>query len=84
MTPAKFKEIRTRLGLKQSELGELLGLKGRIAVTHYETGFRNPNRLIEVLMEILSEWPEKKSLELRVEILKRMRESGPKKKRKPS
>ena len=83
MTPAKFKEIRERLGLKQSELGELLGLKGRIAVTHYETGFRNPNRLIEVLMEIFNEWPEKKSLELRDEILKRM--SGSKsKKRKPS
>ena len=83
MTPAKFKEIRERLGLKQSELGELLGLKGRIAVTHYETGFRNPNRLIEVLMEIFNEWPEKKSLELREEILKRMTGSK-QKKRKPS
>ena len=83
MTPAKFKEIRERLGLKQSELGELLGLKGRIAVTHYETGFRNPNRLIEVLMEIFNEWPEKKSLELRDEILKRMSASK-QKKRKPT
>ena len=83
MTPAKFKEIRERLGLKQSELGELLGLKGRIAVTHYETGFRNPNRLIEVLMEIFNEWPEKKSLELRDEILKRIKDSK-QKKRKPS
>ena len=82
MTPAKFKEIRERLGLKQSELGELLGLKGRIAVTHYETGFRNPNRLIEVLMEIFNEWPEKKSLELREEILKRM--SGSKQKKRKS
>lgn len=81
MTPARFKQIREKLGLKQSELGELLGLKGRIAVTHYETGFRNPNRLIVVLMEILDEWPEKKSQELRAEIQKRMLSSKGKKRK---
>ena len=72
MTPGKFKQIREKLGLNQAELGELLGLKGRIAVTHYETGFRNPNRLIVTLMEILNEWPKKKSQELQDEIRKRM------------
>ena len=81
MTPAKFKAIRERLGLKQSELGELLGLKGRIAVTHYETGFRNPNRLIVALMEIFNDWPEKKSLELRDEIRIRMITAKPKKRK---
>ena len=83
MTPSKFKEIREKLGLKQSELAELFGLAGRNAVTHYETGFRNPNRLIVTLMEIFSEWPEKKSQELRAEILKRM-SKGAVKKRKSS
>ncbi len=82
MTPAKFKQIREDLGLKQAELGELLGLKGRIAVTHYETGFRNPNRLIVALMEIFSEWPEKKSLELREEIRSRIVNAKSKKRKR--
>ena len=82
MTPSKFKQIREDLGLKQAELGELLGLKGRIAVTHYETGFRNPNRLIVALMEIFSEWPEKKSLELREEIRSRIVNAKSKKRKR--
>lgn len=81
MTPVQFKKIREKLGLKQVELGELLGLKGRMAVTHYETGFRNPNRLIVVLMEIFHEWPEKKSMELREEIHARMVRSKTKKRK---
>jgi transcriptional regulator with XRE-family HTH domain len=81
VTPARFKQIREGLGLKQAELAELLGLGGRNAVTHYETGFRNPNRLIIVLMEILDEWPEKKSLELRDEIRSRMARSKTKKRK---
>jgi transcriptional regulator with XRE-family HTH domain len=81
MTPSQFKHIREQMGLKQAELGELLGLTGRMAVTHYETGFRNPNRLIVVLMEIFNQWPEKKALELREEIQKRMARSKPKKKK---
>ena len=83
MSPSRFKQIREALRLTQSELAELLGLSGRMAITHYETGFRDPNHLIVALMEIFAEWPEKKSLELRAEIRKRMPDSK-KKKRKVS
>ena len=65
MSPAEFKRIREKMGLTQTDLGELLGLSGRNPITHYEMGFRQPSNLIVAIMRILDDWPEKKSLELR-------------------
>jgi DNA-binding transcriptional regulator YiaG len=63
--PKELREIREKLGLTQKALAEILGLSGYIPVSHYESGFRNPSTLIQALMRIFDEWPDKKSLELR-------------------
>ena len=73
MSPSRFKEIREKLELSQAELGEILGLSGRLPVTHYETGFRKPSNLIVALMELFDSLPEKKSLELRELLLAEMK-----------
>lgn len=73
MSPARFKEIRENMGLTQTDLSEIFGLSGRLPITHYETGFRKPSKLITALMEIFAHLPEKKSVELRDLLLKEMR-----------
>lgn len=65
--------LRERLGLTQKELAEILGLSGYIPVNHYESGFRTPNVVIQALMRIFDEWPEKKSRELRDTLLEQTR-----------
>lgn len=73
MKPKRVKEIREHLGLKQAELAELLGIKNRVTITHFETGFRTPNILIQALLEIFiqmkssefSRFQEKLLLEIR-------------------
>lgn len=73
MSPARFKEIRENMGLTQTELSEIFGLSGRLPITHYETGFRQPSKLIAALMELFDQLPKKKSAELRDLILNEMR-----------
>lgn len=82
MKPKEFCEIREKLGLKQKELAEILGLSGYIPVNHYESGFRTPSVLIMSLMRIFNEWPEKKSLELREELKARAAEINKSKRKK--
>lgn len=55
MKSKRVKEIREHLGLKQVELAELLGLKNRVTITHFETGVRTPNVLVQALLEIFFE-----------------------------
>ena len=83
MSPKEFREVRDKLGLTQRELSEILGLSGYIPVNHYESGFRTPSVLIQSLMRILVELPDKKSLELR-ETLKEHNEFIRKHRRKKS
>lgn len=64
MSPAKFKEIRERLGLTQADLAEILGLSGKQPISHIETGFRNPSPLSQAIMSVVDELPEKKAKEL--------------------
>ncbi len=64
MSPAKFKEIRERLGLTQADLAEILGLSGKQPISHIETGFRNPSPLSQAVMSVADELPEKKAKEL--------------------
>lgn len=73
MNPQEFRRIREHLGLTQKELAEILGLSGYIPVNHYESGFRTPNVVIQALMRIFDKWPEKKSRELREELLEQTR-----------
>lgn len=75
MSPARFKEIRENMGLTQTDLAEIFGLSGRLPITHYETGFRQPSKLIVALMELFGQLPEKKSAELRNLILDELRKT---------
>lgn len=70
MSPSKFKAIREKLGLKQEELAQVLGLSGKTAVSNIETGVRNPSKLGIAVMEILNESSPRKSQEL-IELLKK-------------
>lgn len=63
MTPNQFKKIRTELALKQEELAEILCVSHQMIISHYETGFRRPSKLIQVIMSILESLPEKKRKE---------------------
>lgn len=60
MKPSRFKEIRAELGLKQEELAEILCVSQPMVISHYETGFRKPSKLIQVIMSILGSLPDKK------------------------
>ena len=74
MKPKRVKEIREHLGLKQAELAELLGVKNRVTITHFETGVRTPNVLTHALLEIFfkmksgefNRFKEKLLLEIRI------------------
>lgn len=68
MSPAKFKSIREKLGLKQEELARVLGLSGKTAISNIETGVRNPSKLAMAVMEILGESSPNKAKEL-IELL---------------
>ena len=68
MSPTEFKRIREKFGVTQTEMADVLGLSGRLTITHYETGFRKPSLLTSALMRLFDELPAKKSLELRAAI----------------
>nr|BFD65269.1 hypothetical protein HAGR004_02910 [Bdellovibrio sp. HAGR004] len=68
MKPKEFREIREKLGLTQKELAEVFGLSSYLPVNHYESGFRTPSVLIQAVMRILNQWPEKKRTELLTEL----------------
>jgi transcriptional regulator with XRE-family HTH domain len=63
MKPSRFQEIRLSIGLTQQELAEILCVSHPMVISHYETGFRNPSKLIQVVMSILESLPEKKKKE---------------------
>lgn len=52
MSPAKIKKIRTKLGLTQAELAEMIGV-AKLTLSQYETGFRNPNKTVILLLMVL-------------------------------
>lgn len=49
----KIRDIRTRLGLTQSELAELLGLSSYTRIVEYENGARNPSMSVKLLLFFL-------------------------------
>ncbi len=63
MSPTKFKQIRTKLGLTQEGLAEMFGV-AKLSISQYETGFRSPSMLIMVILSLLNSVPDKKAKEL--------------------
>lgn len=63
MNPEKFKEIREKLKLTQSDLAEVFGFSGKAPISHYETGFRVPSPLVEAFMLYLNGLSERKARE---------------------
>ena len=53
MKGQEFKNIRTRLGLTQEELADVLGLSGKKAIGNIETDFRQPSVLTIIVMLFL-------------------------------
>jgi DNA-binding transcriptional regulator YiaG len=69
MNPIEFKAIRTKIELTQQDLAEILGVSHQMVIGHYESGFRKPGRLIQIVMSIMGSLPNKKRKEF-VELLK--------------
>lgn len=61
MSPKKFKSIREQFGLTQTDLSRLLGLSGKVPISHFETGFRTPSPLISAVMSYLGSLSERKA-----------------------
>jgi len=38
MSPAEFRALRERLGVSQARLAEMLGMRGAVQISRYETG----------------------------------------------
>lgn len=49
----KIKEIRTRLGLTQSELADILGLSSQNYISKYESGEKSPSFQTRLLLFFL-------------------------------
>lgn len=64
MSPDQIKKIREKVGLTQTELAEILGVSGKVPISHYETGFRSPSLLTLAFLSLLNSLPEKKANDL--------------------
>lgn len=64
MSPDQIKKIREKIGLTQTELAEILGVSGKVPISHYETGFRSPSLLTLAFLSLLNSLPEKKANDL--------------------
>ncbi len=49
----KIKLLRTKLGLTQSELAELLGLGNKSRIAEYENGKQKPSTSINIILLLL-------------------------------
>lgn len=64
MSPDQIKKIREKIGLTQAELAGILGVSGKVPISHYETGFRSPSLLTLAFLSLLNSLPEKKTKDL--------------------
>lgn len=69
MSPDQIKKIREKVGLTQTELAEILGVSGKVPISHYETGFRSPSLLTLAFLSLLNSLSEKKANDL-IELLR--------------
>lgn len=75
MSPDQFKKNREKLGLTQEQLAEVIGVSGKVTISHYETGFRKPSLLTEALISLLNSLPERKANELIEQISEHIRKA---------
>jgi len=61
---SEVKKIRTKLGLTQEQLAELLGMSSKNTICNIEVGTRNPGALVGIILGVLDDLPEKKAKEL--------------------
>lgn len=71
----EMKRIRTKLGLTQIQLAELLGMTTRNAIANIETGTRNPGKLVAIMLRVLDSLPKRKAEELVELMLKHGKET---------
>ncbi len=64
MSPDQIKKIREKFGLTQTELAKVLGVSGKVPISHYETGFRSPSSLTLAFLSLLNSLSERKAREL--------------------
>jgi len=73
MIADEVKRIRTKLGMTQEELASLFGLSGKNTVSNIETGFRNPNPAIVLMLGLLDRLPRGRAQELLKQMIKESR-----------
>ena len=64
MNAIDFRRVRMELQMTQEEFAGLLGLSGKKAVSHIETGIRNPSKLTKTFLTVLDNLPKRKAEEL--------------------
>ncbi len=57
-------DLRNKLGLKQDDLSEALGLYDGNTVSRWETGLRKPNEPIRRMLCLLNDLPKKEAQEI--------------------
>lgn len=66
MTPEQIKAARETLGLSQAQLAEVMALRGRAAISEWESGKRKPDpRSVKLIQAYLAgyrppDWPNAK------------------------
>lgn len=73
MEAKDIKRIRIKLGMTQEQFAKLFGLAGKNTVSNIETGFRNPNPTITLMLGLLDTLPKKRSQELLKQMLTQSR-----------
>ena len=64
MQANEFVNLRNKLGIKQDELSEALGLYSKNTVSRWETGLRKPQELVRRLICLLNDLPKKEAEEI--------------------
>ena len=57
-------ELRDKLGLRQEDISDALGLYDSYTVSRWETGLRKPNEAIRRLLCLLNDLPKKEAEEI--------------------
>ena len=57
-------ELRNKLGLRQEDISEALGLYDGYTVSRWETGLRKPNEAVRRMLCLLNDLPKKEAEEI--------------------
>lgn len=64
MKPEEIREIRETFGLDRNDFAEIFGLSSYNSVANIELGYRNPSKLLIVVLKTLKSLPVSKANEL--------------------